>query len=522
MIPIYALTKKKATFKWTDECQKSFDTIKECLQKPPVLRMLTGNGIFRFESDTSREAAGGTLYQWQDEQWVLIGYHSKRLPDAVHNYRVCELKLTGLVCNIHGFEHLLRDNFFEVIIDHKAIEYLKRAKYQPTMRRLGSLLLKLQDYVFDIKYLEGAKLKVSNALSRLYIEEKHKITDVIPLNFLLHTAEPFIHLQYVDSTNELYTHKAINTQIRARQDPGSKHQKKQKAPAGPIVLNVKQKDKSCMITKRSKRKTPTEDKSPQIQDILALSPERMQETVTNNLINPDLKMLFDINSNKEVITTIKNPDNGMLAKQRLVLMTPEKVTIYRCHIPHQVEIDRALTELCSKVIRQLVVNFETADLIREYDRSARFKEIYSYISRDKLPGNQQVQCRVLGESTNYVIANKVMFKLEKLKEGKDWQYHPVLVIPEKFEANIFHMYHNSLFACHQGLWKMFLTIRNKFFISNLFAKLRMYIEACLVCQRIKPKQDRNKPYYGYIPKDYIPLKHLAVDIKYMPDGFDNF
>ena len=151
LIPIYALTKKKTTFKWTEECQKSFDIIKECLQKPPVLRMPAGNGIFRLESDTSREAAGRMLYQWQDDQWALIGYHSKRLPDAVHNYRVCELELMGLVCNIHGFEHLLKDNYFEVIIDHKAIEYLKRAKYQPTTRRLRSLLLKLQDYAFDIK-----------------------------------------------------------------------------------------------------------------------------------------------------------------------------------------------------------------------------------------------------------------------------------------------------------------------------------------------------------------------------------
>ena len=50
----------------------------------------------------------------------------------------------------------------------------------------------------------------------------------------------------------------------------------------------------------------------------------------------------------------------------------------------------------------------------------------------------------------------------------------------------------------------------------------MYIEVCSVCQRIKPKQDKNKPYYSYVPKDYIPLEHLAVDIKYMPDGFDNF
>ena len=134
LIPIYALTKKKATFKWTDECQKSFDIIKEVLQRPPVLHMPAGTGIFRLESDTSWEAAGGTLYQWQEGQWALIGYHSKRLPDAVRNYGVCELELTGLVCNIHGFEHLLKDNYFEVIIDHKAIEYLKRVKYEPTTR----------------------------------------------------------------------------------------------------------------------------------------------------------------------------------------------------------------------------------------------------------------------------------------------------------------------------------------------------------------------------------------------------
>ena len=113
--------------------------------------MQTGSSYFRLESDTSREAAGGALYQLQDNQWVLIGYHSKRLPEAIRNYGVCELDLTGLVCNIHGFEHLL-NSYFEVIIDHKAIEYLKRAKYEPTMRRLSTLLLKLQDYAFDIKY----------------------------------------------------------------------------------------------------------------------------------------------------------------------------------------------------------------------------------------------------------------------------------------------------------------------------------------------------------------------------------
>ena len=50
--------------------------------------MVSGDGIFRSESDTSCTAAGGTLYQWQDNQWVLVGYHSKKLPPPVQNYGV--------------------------------------------------------------------------------------------------------------------------------------------------------------------------------------------------------------------------------------------------------------------------------------------------------------------------------------------------------------------------------------------------------------------------------------------------
>ena len=41
----------------------------------------TPDGLFRLESDTSREGVGGTLLQKQGDEWVVIGYHSKRLPN---------------------------------------------------------------------------------------------------------------------------------------------------------------------------------------------------------------------------------------------------------------------------------------------------------------------------------------------------------------------------------------------------------------------------------------------------------
>ena len=60
LIPIYNLTKKRACFQWTDKHQKAFEEIKQLLVKPPVLRMVSGDGIFRLESDTSHTATCGT------------------------------------------------------------------------------------------------------------------------------------------------------------------------------------------------------------------------------------------------------------------------------------------------------------------------------------------------------------------------------------------------------------------------------------------------------------------------------
>ena len=170
----------------------------------------------------------------------------------------------------------------------------------------------------------------------------------------------------------------------------------------------------------------------------------------------------------------------------------------------------------------MVVNIETVDLIVEYDKSMCFKDVYNYILHDKLPGNANTQKKIAGEAANYVIANYLLFKIEKIKEGNTYQHIPLLVIPEKFEYNIFHMYHISLFSMHQGLWRTFLTLRNQYYIPNLFVKLCNFIQACHLCQRCKLKQKQGTPHYGYIPKDYIPLEHLTVDIKYILEGFDGF
>ena len=151
---------------------------------------------------------GGTLLQKQGDEWVVIGYHSKRLPISAKNFGVTELELTGLLVNIHGFMQLLCNRYFEVLVDHKAIEYMIKSKTESPMMRLKTLLLKLSEYTIDLKYQKGSEMHTSDALSRLHnFTDTPDQKDFIPLNFLQHFTPHYIEHSYSHLVENLYAHK---------------------------------------------------------------------------------------------------------------------------------------------------------------------------------------------------------------------------------------------------------------------------------------------------------------------------
>ena len=207
LIPIYDLQKKSKKFKWTEEADKAFNDIKQLLINPPVLKALTPDGLFCFESNTSQEGVGGTLLQKQGNEWVVIGYYSKRLPQSTKNFGATELELTGLLVNIHGFMQLLHNRYFEVLVDHKAIEYMIKSKTESPTTRLKTLLLKLSEYTIDLKYQKGSEMHTSDTLSRLQnIADMPDNKDVISLIFL-HLTPNHIEHAYSHLVENLYVHK---------------------------------------------------------------------------------------------------------------------------------------------------------------------------------------------------------------------------------------------------------------------------------------------------------------------------
>ena len=106
---------------------------------------------------------------------------------------------------------LLHNRHFEVLVDHKAIEYMIKSKFPTT--RLKTLLLKLSEYTIDLKYQKGSEMHTSDALSRL-----QNITDT-PDNKDI-TEQAYSHL-----VENLYTHKTKSldtTQVKRKHGRPSK------------------------------------------------------------------------------------------------------------------------------------------------------------------------------------------------------------------------------------------------------------------------------------------------------------
>ena len=221
---------------------------------------------------------------------------------------------------------------------------------------------------------------------------------------------------------------------------------------------------------------------------------------------------------KQVINTIREVPPEMYTPAHLLIPPQDKLSLFRKHIPKQQEIDALLKNLQKRVLHNLMDNLDTKDLIESYTMSLRYCDIYNYITDGRLPGNANTQKKIAGETANYIVVNGLLFKIAQHKESGKWTHYLLLVIPEKFEANILNMYHNSLLAMHQGPYRTFLTMRKQFYFPNMLPKIQKYIEACTLCQCTKPKNTKQRPYYGRIPIDYVPCENLAVDLKKMPMG----
>ena len=212
--PIYELTKKGRPFIWGDEQQKAFDEIKNKLLKPPVLSMPDKRGRFLLYSDTSKYATGSALYQVQNGKPKFIAYASKRMPEAARNYSITELEMCGLAINIASFAHLLKRVDFDAMVDHLAITHIMKSKMEPATNKIKRLLEVLSSYSFNLYYIKGKDMILSDPLSR-QIEDDSNLHEIIPISFNIREMLQENYHNIISDTYMVQTRAQAKAQINA-------------------------------------------------------------------------------------------------------------------------------------------------------------------------------------------------------------------------------------------------------------------------------------------------------------------
>jgi hypothetical protein len=91
--PMTRLTEKGATFEWCDECEISFQTLKNKLVNAPILILSESGKRFTVYTDASHIGLGCVLMQ----NGKVIAYGSRQLKKHERNYPTHDLELAAVV-----------------------------------------------------------------------------------------------------------------------------------------------------------------------------------------------------------------------------------------------------------------------------------------------------------------------------------------------------------------------------------------------------------------------------------------
>lgn len=163
--PLNKLTRKNAKFSWTEECNSSFNKIKQLLIKPNILAYPDFSSQFTLTVDASKAGTGAVLSQ-NDKP---IAFASKAFNAAEQKKPTIEQELIAIHWAIKHFKAYLYGYFFIVKSDHKPLVYLFNLK-DPSSK-LTRLRLELAEYNFVIEHIAGKSNVVADALSRIHIKD---------------------------------------------------------------------------------------------------------------------------------------------------------------------------------------------------------------------------------------------------------------------------------------------------------------------------------------------------------------
>nr|GEV29173.1 reverse transcriptase domain-containing protein [Tanacetum cinerariifolium] len=148
--PMTHLLEKNTPFIFSEDCIKSFQTLKKKLTEAPILIAPNRDLPFELMCDASDFTIGAVLGQRHEKHFKPIHYASKKMTDTESNYTTTEKEMLAVVI---------------VHTDHSTLKYLFAKK--DAKERLLRWVLLLQEFDFKVLDTKGVENLAADHLSRL-------------------------------------------------------------------------------------------------------------------------------------------------------------------------------------------------------------------------------------------------------------------------------------------------------------------------------------------------------------------
>ena len=183
------LTKKDSEWEWGPEQQTAYHLLKDGLTSPPILSYPNFSREFIIHTDASGYGVGSVLAQIQEEKGiekeVVIAYTSQHLNNTQANWSTVEKEAYAIVHAVKTFYPYLYGRKFQVLTDHRPLQWLMTVK-EPT-GRLARWALLLQEFDIEINYRPGKANQNADCLSRIPVnksDDQPVLEEPVPIFFI--------------------------------------------------------------------------------------------------------------------------------------------------------------------------------------------------------------------------------------------------------------------------------------------------------------------------------------------------
>ena len=170
-------------FEWTSPAENALNQIKDILSTEPVLHFFDPSRASVIQADASQHGLGACLFQ----NGKPIAYASRSLSTSERNYAQIEKELLAIVFACTKFHQYIYGFLTKVQTDHKPLEVIFKKPLHQVSPRLQRMLLRLQKYELDIKYIKGKYLNVADTLSRAHTDDASEDIDSEEVQLVVHT-----------------------------------------------------------------------------------------------------------------------------------------------------------------------------------------------------------------------------------------------------------------------------------------------------------------------------------------------